>query len=122
MMAVVGVANAILFLVVQSVLLHRSRRGHMIEIALITTIAGVAAFPAGQCYAACVAFGLISISDPFAWDLEQPLSLDLGLVLKLFSRMAFICTEWPKAARRVQNVVLKNANIRRSIRRPIELP
>ncbi len=75
MMAVVGVANAILFFVVLSVLLHRwrrgHRRGHMVEIALVTTIAGVAAFLLGNATLLALHMAFASISDPSAWDMEE---------------------------------------------------
>ncbi|MGI4802455.1 MAG: hypothetical protein ACRYF2_16200 [Janthinobacterium lividum] len=75
MMAVVGVANAILFVVVLSVLLHRwrrgHRRGHMMEIALVTTFSGVAAFLLGDATLLALHMAFIAVSDPSAWDLEQ---------------------------------------------------
>lgn len=75
MMAIVGVANAILFFVVLGILLHRwrrgHRRGHMVEIALVTTIAGVAAFVLGNATLLASHMAFIAVSDPSAWDLEQ---------------------------------------------------
>lgn len=75
MMAVVGVANAILFFVVLSVLLHRwrpgHRRGHMMEITLITTIAGGAAVLLGNATLLALHMAFVAVSDPSAWDLEQ---------------------------------------------------
>lgn len=75
MMVVVGVANAILFFVVLSVLLHRwrrgHRRGHLVEIALVTTIAGGAAFLLGNAALLALHMAFIAVSDPSAWDLEQ---------------------------------------------------
>jgi len=75
MMAVVGVANAILFVVVLSILLHRwrrgHRRGHMTEIVLVTTIAGVTAFLLGNATLVASHMAFIAVSDPSAWDLEQ---------------------------------------------------
>ncbi len=74
-MAVVGIANAVLFLVVLSALLHRwrrgHRRGHMVEIALVTTIAGAAAFLLGNVTLLALHMAFIAVSDPSAWDLEQ---------------------------------------------------
>ena len=74
-MVVVSVANAVLFLLVLSVLLYRwrrsHRRGHMVEIALITTIAGGAAFLLGNATLLALHMAFIAISDPSAWDLEQ---------------------------------------------------
>ncbi|GEM_PF-5495365 len=75
MMAVVGVANAILFVVFLSILLHRwrrgHRRGHMMEIVLVTTVAGVTAFLLGNATLVALHMAFIAVSDPSAWDLEQ---------------------------------------------------
>ena len=74
-MAVVGVANAVLFFVVLIALLHRwrrgHRRGHMVEIALVTTIAGGAAFLLGNITLLALHMAFIAVSDPSVWDLEQ---------------------------------------------------
>ena len=74
-MVVVGVANAVLFFLVLSGLLHRwrrgHRRGHMVEIALVTTIAGVAAFLLGHATLLALQMAFVAVSDPSAWDLEQ---------------------------------------------------
>ena len=74
-MVVVGVANALLFVVVLAALLHRwrrgHRRGHMVEIALVTTIAGAAAFVLGNATLLGLHMAFIAVSDPSAWDLEQ---------------------------------------------------
>ena len=74
-MAVVGIANAVLFFVVLSALLYRwrrgHRRGHMMEIVLITTIAGVAAFLLGNTTLLALHMAFIAVSDPSAWNLEQ---------------------------------------------------
>ena len=74
-MAVVGVANAVLFVLVLGALLYRwrrgHRRGHMVEIALVTTIAGVAAFLLGHATLLGVQMAFLAVSDPSAWDLEQ---------------------------------------------------
>lgn len=81
-MAVVGIANAVLFFVVLSTLLHRwrrgHRRGHMVEIALITTIAGVAAFLLGHVTLLALQMAFVAVSDPSAWDLEQLFPSILG--------------------------------------------
>lgn len=75
MMAIVGIANAVLFFVVLTVLLHRwrrgHRRGHMVEIAVITTIAGGAAFLLGNATVLALHMAFIAVNDPSAWDLEQ---------------------------------------------------
>ena len=74
-MAVVGIANAVLFLVVLSALLYRwrrgHRRGHMVEIALVTMMAGGAAFVLGNATLLALHMAFIAVSDPSAWDLEQ---------------------------------------------------
>ena len=74
-MVVVGVANAALFLLVLSVLLSRwrrgHRRGHMLEIALVTTIAGGSAFLLGYATLLALHMAFFAVSDPSAWDLEQ---------------------------------------------------
>ena len=74
-MVVVGVANAVLFFLVLSALLYRwrrgHRRGHMVEIALVTTIAGVAAFLLGHATLLALQMAFVAVSDPSAWDLEQ---------------------------------------------------
>ena len=74
-MVIVGVANAVLFFLVLSALLYRwrhgHRRGHMVEIALVTTIAGVAAFLLGHATLLALQMAFIAVSDPSAWDLEQ---------------------------------------------------
>ena len=74
-MVVVGVANAALFLLVLSVLLSRwrrgHRRGHMLEIALVTTIAGGSAFLLGHATLLALHMAFLAVSDPSAWDLEQ---------------------------------------------------
>ena len=81
-MAVVGIANAVLFLVALAALLHRwrrgHRRGHMVEIALVTTIAGAAAFLLGNATLLALHMAFIAVSDPSAWDLEQLLPTILG--------------------------------------------
>lgn len=74
-MVVVGVANAILFFLVLGALLYRwrrgHRRGHMVEIVLVTTIAGAAAFLLGNATLLALHLAFIAVSDPSAWDLEQ---------------------------------------------------
>ena len=74
-MAVAGVADALLFLLVLGVLLRRwrrgHRRGHMVEIALVTTVAGVAAFVLGHATLLALQMAFVAVSDPSAWDLEQ---------------------------------------------------
>ena len=74
-MVVVGVANAVLFFLVLSALLYRwrrgHRRGHMVEIVLIMTIAGAAAFLLGNATLLALQMAFIAVSDPSAWDLEQ---------------------------------------------------
>ncbi|MGI4978434.1 MAG: hypothetical protein ACRYG6_15960 [Janthinobacterium lividum] len=73
-MAIVGVANAVLFAVVLWGLLHRwrrgHRRGHMVEIALVTTVAGVGAVVLGHAAVIGVQMAFVAVSDPSAWDLE----------------------------------------------------
>lgn len=73
-MAIVGVANAVLFVVVLWALLHRwrrgHRRGHMVEIALVTTVAGVGAVVLGHAAVIGVQMAFVAVSDPSAWDLE----------------------------------------------------
>ena len=75
MMAIVGIANAVLFVIVLTALLNRwrrgHRRGHMVEIALITTVAGGFAFLLGHATFVALNMAFIAISDPSAWDLEQ---------------------------------------------------
>ncbi len=75
MMIVVAGANAILFVVVLSLLLHRwrpgHRRGHMVEIALTMTIAGGAALLLSNATLLALHMAFIAVSDPSAWDLEQ---------------------------------------------------
>ncbi len=74
-MALVGVTNAVLFFLVLSALLHRwrrdHRRGHMVEIALVMTIAGAAAFLLGHATLLALQMAFVAVSDPSAWDLEQ---------------------------------------------------
>lgn len=74
-MVVVGIANAILFFLVLGALLYRwrrgHRRGHMVEIVLVTTIAGAAAFLLGNATLLALHLAFIAVSDPSAWDLEQ---------------------------------------------------
>jgi hypothetical protein len=74
-MVVVGVANAVLFFLVLGALLRRWRRGHrrgrMVEIALVTTIAGGAAFLLGHVTLLALQMAFVAVSDPSAWDLEQ---------------------------------------------------
>lgn len=74
-MVIVGVANAVLFFLVLSALLYRwrrgHRRGHMVEIALVTTISGVAAFLLGHATLLALQMAFVAVSDPSAWDLEQ---------------------------------------------------
>ena len=74
-MVVVGVANAVLFFLVLSILLSRwrrgHRRGHMMEIALTTTIAGGSAFVLGHATLLALHMAFFAVSDPSAWDLEQ---------------------------------------------------
>ena len=74
-MAGVGVANAGRFFVVLIALLHRwrrdHRRGHMVESALVTTIAGGAALLLGNVTLLGLHMAFIAVSDPSAWDLEQ---------------------------------------------------
>lgn len=74
-MAVVGVANAVLFVLVLSGLLYRwrrgHRRGHMVEITLTTTIAAVAAFLLGHATLLASQMAFLAVSDPSAWDLDQ---------------------------------------------------
>ncbi len=81
-MAVVGVADALLFLVVLVALLHRwrrgHRRGHMVEIALVTILAGGAAFLLGNATLLALHMALVALSDPSAWDVEQLLPSILG--------------------------------------------
>ena len=64
-----------LFRVVLGALLRRWRRGHrrgpMVEIALVTTVAGVAAFVLGNATVLALHMAFIAVSDPSAWDLEQ---------------------------------------------------
>lgn len=75
MMAIVGIANAVLFVVVLTALLHRwrrgQRRGHMVEIALITTVAGGSAFLLGHATLVALNMAFIAVSDSSAWDMEQ---------------------------------------------------
>ena len=74
-MVIVGVANAVLFFLVLSILLSRwrrgHRRGHMVEIALTTTIAGGSAFVLGHATLLALQMAFFAVSDPSAWDLEQ---------------------------------------------------
>lgn len=74
-MVIVGVADAVLFLLVLMALLFRwrrgHRRGHMVEITLVTTIAGVCAFLLGHATLLALQMAFIAVSDPSAWDLEQ---------------------------------------------------
>ena len=74
-MVIVGVANAVLFFLVLSALLYRwrrgHRRGHMVEITLVTTIAGVAAFLLGHATLLALQMAFVAVSDPSAWDLDQ---------------------------------------------------
>ena len=74
-MVVVGVANALLFFLVLTALLYRwrrgHRRGHMVEIVLITTVAGGTAFLLGNATLLALHLAFIAVSDPSAWDLEQ---------------------------------------------------
>ena len=64
-MAVAGVADALLRW------RRGHRRGHMVEIALVTTIAGVAAFVLGHAALFALQMVFVAVSDPSAWDLEQ---------------------------------------------------
>ncbi len=74
-MVVTGVANAVLFLLVLAALLRRwrrgHRRGHVVEIALVTTLAAVAAFVLGHATLLALQMAFVAVSDPSAWDLEQ---------------------------------------------------
>ena len=74
-MVVVSVANVVLFFLVLGALLYRwrrgHRRGHMVEIVLIMTIAGGAAFLLGNTALLAVQMAFVAVSDPSAWDLEQ---------------------------------------------------
>ncbi len=74
-MAVTGVANAAVFAVVLAGLLHRwrrgHRRGHMVEIALVTTVAAVGAVVLGHATLVALQMAFVAVSDPSAWDLEQ---------------------------------------------------
>ena len=82
-MVVAGVADTVLFVVVLSVLLSRwrrgHRRGHMVEIAVVTAIAGGGAFLLGNATLLALHMAFLAVSDPSAWDLEQllPALLDL---------------------------------------------
>lgn len=81
-MVIAGVADAILFVLVLSVLMSRwrrgHRRGHMVEIAAVTAIAGGGAFLLGNATLLALHMAFFAISDPAAWDLEQllPAMLD----------------------------------------------
>ena len=74
-MAVVGVADAVVFAVVLWALLHRWRRGHrrgrMVEIALVTTVAGVGAVVLGHATVLGVQMAFVAVGDPSAWDVEE---------------------------------------------------
>ena len=74
-MVIVGVANAVLFLLILSALLSRWRRGHrhghMLEIVLVTAIAGGCAFLLGHATLLALQMAFFAVSDPSAWDLEQ---------------------------------------------------
>ncbi len=74
-MIVVGVANAVVFVLVLTVLLSRwrrgHRRGHMVEIALVVAVAGGAAFLLGNATLIALHMAFFALSDPSAWDLEQ---------------------------------------------------
>ena len=74
-MVVVGIADAILFLLVLAALLSRWRRGHrkghMIEIAVVTTIAGIGAVLLAHATLLALQMAFVAVSDPSAWDLDQ---------------------------------------------------
>ena len=74
-MAIAGGANAVLFFLVLAALLWRwrpgHRRGHMVEITVVMTLAGIAAFLLGQATLVALQMAFLAMSDPSAWDLEQ---------------------------------------------------